>query len=283
VREVIMAKPSASERLLSFLSVLVFVASIGTAGRQAAKPGAVASGGTLRFTILYDNFSHREGTAADWGFSCLIEGTEKTILFDTGTDPRILMRNVDALGVDLKKVEQVVLSHEHDDHVGGVFEVLKRNPDITVFYPVSFRGPLLLRLERLKPKAQAVDTPLEICRGIYLTGEMGDRIKEQSLVIDAPGGLVIVTGCSHQGIVSVLRRAKEIADKPIQLVFGGLHLSDKSEAEIAEIIATFRELKVERCGATHCTGDGPIAAFKKAFGARYLPMGTGRVVEIPGF
>ena len=237
----------------------------------------------LRFTVLYDNYLLKEGTKADWGFSCLIEGTEKTILFDTGTQPQILMHNLGVLNVDLKMVDQVVISHDHDDHTGGLSAILENNPKVTVFFPVSFPPEFSRRIENLKVKAKAVDTPLEICRNVYLTGEMGDEIKEQSLIIDTAKGLVIVMGCSHQGIVNILKRAQEIRDKPIYLVFGGFHLGNKTDAEMQEILAGFRELKVEKCGATHCTGDAQIAIFKKAFGENYVPMGTGRVIEVPGF
>jgi len=238
---------------------------------------------TLRFTVLYDNYLHKEGTKADWGFSCLIEGTEKTILFDTGTQPQILMHNVEVLGVDLKKVDQVVISHDHGDHTGGLTAVLEINPNVTVFFPVSFRPEFGRQVESLQAEARTVDKPIEICRAVYLTGEMGDEIKEQSMIIDTPKGLIIVTGCSHQGIVNILKRAREMRDKPIRLVFGGFHLGRKSEAEMQEIIAAFKSLKVEKCGATHCTGDAQIAMFKKAFGENYLPMGTGRVIEVPVF
>ncbi len=236
----------------------------------------------IRFTILYDHYLCKEGTKTDWGFSCLIEGTEKTILFDTGTDPRILMHKVKVLNVDLNRVNQIVLSHIHQDHTGGLPAVLERNPNVTVFFPVSFPAEFRRRVENLKAKAQTVDKPLEICKGVFLTGEMGDEIKEQSLVIDSSKGLIVVTGCSHQGIVNILRRAKVILDKPIYLVFGGFHLGQKSEAERQEIISAFKELKVEKCGATHCTGDGPIAMFKNVFGENYVPMGTGRIIEVPG-
>ena len=237
----------------------------------------------LRFTVLYDNYLHKEGTKADWGFSCLIEGTEKTILFDTGTQPQILMHNVEVLGVDLKKVDQVVISHDHGDHTGGLTAVLEINPNVTVFFPVSFRPEFGRQVESLQAEARTVDKPIEICRAVYLTGEMGDEIKEQSMIIDTPKGLIIVTGCSHQGIVNILKRAREMRDKPIRLVFGGFHLGRKSDAEMQEIIAGFKSLKVEKCGATHCTGDAQIAMFKKAFGENYIPMGTGRVVEVPVF
>ena len=265
------------------LAVLFSAASLRISGSLSAETKGALSERTLRFTVLYDNYLHRKETKADWGFSCLIEGTEKTILFDTGTDPRILMHNVGVLNVDLKKVDLIVISHNHDDHTGGLPAVLEQNSNVKVYFPISFPPEFGRRVENLKARAQTVDKPVEICKNVYLTGEMGNEIKEQSLVIDAPKGLVIVTGCSHQGIVNILSRAKEILDKPIYLVFGGFHLRNKSDAELQEIIAAFKELKVEKCGATHCTGDAQIAMFKKAFGENYVPMGTGRVIEVPGF
>lgn len=237
----------------------------------------------LRFTILYDNILHKEGTWTDWGFSCLIEGAEKTILFDTGTKPEILMHNVAAMNVDLKKVDLIVISHDHGDHTGGLAAVLEKKPGIPVYYPVSFPAEFERRVENMGGRAKTVDMPIEICGHVHLTGEMGETIVEQSLIIDTPGGLVIVTGCAHPGIVKILRRAREIEDKPISLVFGGFHLGNTKNAEVEAIIAEFKSLGVERCGATHCTGDRPIALFKKAFGANYVPMGTGRVIEVAGY
>lgn len=235
---------------------------------------------SLRITILYDNYLHKEGTKTDWGFSCLIEGTEKAILFDTGTQPQILLHNVDAMGVDLEKVAQIVISHDHDDHTGGLTAVLEKNPEVTVYFPVSFPSEFGQRIERLLAKAETVDKPVEICRDVFLTGEMGVEIKEQALMIDTPKGLIIVTGCSHPGIVSILERAREIRDKPIRLVLGGFHLGNKTNAEMQKIIAGFKAHKVEKCGATHCTGDAQIAMFKKAFGENLVPVGTGRVIEL---
>lgn len=272
--------------LLGFLAIFAVLFSgvaLGTAGSWTSATDGAPPERTLRFTILYDNYLYKEGARADWGFSCLIEGTEKTILFDTGTQPQELMHNLGVLNIDLSKVEQVVISHNHGDHTGGLPAVLERNPSVSVYYPISFPPEFGRRLESPKAEAQTVDKPVEICRNVHLTGEMGDKIKEQSLIIDTARGLVIVTGCSHQGIVNILRRAKQILDKPIHLVFGGFHLGNKSDAELQEIIAQFKELKVEKCGATHCTGDRAIAMFKQAFGENYVPMGTGKILEISGF
>jgi 7,8-dihydropterin-6-yl-methyl-4-(beta-D-ribofuranosyl)aminobenzene 5'-phosphate synthase len=234
----------------------------------------------LKFTILYDNYLYEKGTEPDWGFSCLIEGTDKTILFDTGTQPDILLHNVDHLGVDLKKVEQIVISHDHQDHIGGLSRVLDRNHDVSVYLPISFAYEIVRGVEAKKAKVVSVDEPTEICPNVYSTGEMGVQIKEQSLIINTKKGLIIVTGCSHQGIVNILKRAKELFDRPIHLVFGGFHLGGMPDAKVEEIIKNFKELGVEKCGATHCTGDRPIELFKKAFGDNYVPMGTGRILEI---
>jgi hypothetical protein len=101
-------------------------------------------------------------------------------------------------------------------------------------------------------------------------------------VLDTSRGLVVLTGCSHPGIVDILRRVKEIRNSPIHLVFGGFHLMNAPDASIQGLLAAFEELGVERCGATHCTGDRQIELIKARFGDRYVPMGTGRVIEVPG-
>ncbi len=242
--------------------------------------GKIGMDTPLKFTILYDNYLHEQGTKTDWGFSCLIEGTEKVILFDTGTKPDILLHNVDHLGVDLKKVEQIVISHDHYDHIGGLPKVLDRNHDVSVYLPVSFAYEIVRSVERKKAKVVSVDEPVEICPNVYSTGEMGVQIKEQSLIINTKKGLIIVTGCSHQGIVNILKRAKKLFDRPIYLVFGGFHLGGMADAKVEAIIQDFKEIGVEKCGATHCTGERPIELFKKAFGDNYVPMGTGRILEI---
>lgn len=253
---------------------------------KAGKSGEIAKAKEglkqpVKFTILYDNYLHKEGTKTDWGFSCLIEGTEKTILFDTGTQSEILLHNVKAMNVNLKEVEQIVITHDHGDHTGGLSDVLKLNPNVSVYLPVSFPYEFVRKVEMSKANVESVDEPEEICENVFLTGEMVGHAKEQSLIINTQKGLVIVTGCSHQGIVNVLKRSKEIMDKPIYLVFGGFHLGGTPDRTVQKIIQSFEELGVKKCGATHCTGDEAIGMFREAFGDNFIPMGTGKVFEIP--
>lgn len=70
-------------------------------------------------------------------FSCLIEGLDKTILFDTGGNGDILLANMQRLGLDPEDVDAVVLSHIDADHTGGLGAFLARNPDVTVYMPES--------------------------------------------------------------------------------------------------------------------------------------------------
>ena len=82
----------------------------------------------LTITIVYDNNPYNEELETRWGFSCLIEGLEKTILFDVGGEGSVLLKNMEKLKIDPKKVNVIVLSHIHYDHIGGLSDFLKKNP-----------------------------------------------------------------------------------------------------------------------------------------------------------
>lgn len=233
----------------------------------------------ITLTILYDNYVHTPGTKADWGFACLVEGGEKTILFDTGTKPEILMHNVSYLKVDIGKIDAIAISHNHGDHTGGLFTVLKKRPAIPVYMPESFSGVYIEKAKAYKSKVIPVKEPAKICARIYHTGEMGEQIPELSLILDTAKGLVLVQGCSHPGIVEMITRAKQFMKKDIYMVLGGFHLMRKSDAELKQIIEGFKKLGVRKVGATHCTGDRAIAAFKRAYGKDYIPIGVGKTLR----
>jgi 7,8-dihydropterin-6-yl-methyl-4-(beta-D-ribofuranosyl)aminobenzene 5'-phosphate synthase len=72
-----------------------------------------------QITILYDAFGQNSPMHKDWGYAALIEYGGKRILFDTGNDPEILAENAKVKGIDLTKLDFVVISHRHGDHMGG--------------------------------------------------------------------------------------------------------------------------------------------------------------------
>ena len=233
----------------------------------------------ITVTILYDNTAFAPETQPDWGYSCLIQGTEKTILFDAGTKPDVFFRNVETLDVDLSDVEIVVISHEHGDHTGALPRFFEGKTNVSVYHPVSFTDEFVTSVKQANAMPVAVTQPVEIVKDVYLTGEMGNKIREQSLILKTGEGLVVITGCSHPGIVEILERVEEILDENIYMAFGGFHLLRHSDEEVSEIIGRFQQLGVKKCGAMHCTGNEQIDSFQEAYGENFVPMGVGKVLS----
>jgi 7,8-dihydropterin-6-yl-methyl-4-(beta-D-ribofuranosyl)aminobenzene 5'-phosphate synthase len=125
-----------------------------------------------------------------------------------------------------------------------------------------------------------VNEPAIICKNLYTSGEFNYQIPEQALVLDTKKGLVVITGCSHPGIVEMLNKIKTDFGKNIFMVFGGFHLLQKSDKEMNKIISDIKSLGIVKCGATHCTGEKQIKLFKDAFGDNYLELGVGNTITI---
>jgi 7,8-dihydropterin-6-yl-methyl-4-(beta-D-ribofuranosyl)aminobenzene 5'-phosphate synthase len=234
----------------------------------------------ISITILYDNYVFTKGLKSDWGFSCLLTGTEKNILFDTGTKGQLLLENIDKLNMNPKDVEIVVISHNHGDHTGGLLAFLRKNSNVLVYLPPSCSAGFIQEVKGTGAKVLVPDAPAEICKGVYLTGPMGEQIIEQSMIVDTAEGAVVISGCSHTGIVGIIRKSKAILSKEIHMVFGGFHLPRKSETELEQIISEFRKFGVKNAGPTHCTGDRAIQMFKQAYGTDFVQMGVGRRLKI---
>jgi 7,8-dihydropterin-6-yl-methyl-4-(beta-D-ribofuranosyl)aminobenzene 5'-phosphate synthase len=115
---------------------------------------------------------------------------------------------------------------------------------------------------------------------VWLTGELGDEIKEQSLVLETDSGLVLITGCAHPGVVNIARRVTEDFGQPPWLVLGGFHLGDASTEEVKRIIEALKTLGVVKAGPGHCTGDQAIAQFQQSWPDGFERIGCGRVLEL---
>ena len=257
---------------------LVLLASICQAAATRKSSGKEKK--YVSLTILYDNYVFTEGLKSDWGFSCLLTGTEKTILFDTGTKGKLFLENIDKLKINPEDVDVVAISHNHGDHTGGLLAFLGKNSNVSVYLPPSCSNSFIQEIKGTGAKVLIPDAPVEICKGVYLTGPMGTRIIEQSVIVDTAEGAVVITGCAHPGIVDIIRKSKAILPKNIHLVLGGFHLSRKSEAELNQIISEFRKLGIKKAGPTHCTGDRAIQMFKQAYGPDFVQMGVGRILKI---
>ena len=234
----------------------------------------------IRLTIVFDNYAYLEGFPTLWGFSCFVEMPESTFLFDTGSNGRVLLQNMNKLGVDLQKAEALVLSHPHWDHIGGIDSVLEVHPDIDLFVPSSLSGHLVHDLKHLSLSVTVIDKePQKILPSVWSTGTMGE-IGEQSVVIDTEQGLIVLTGCAHPGVVHIAERAMAMREKPILLLMGGFHLMYSRAAEIMAVIEKLENLGVKNVCPTHCSGDLAIEMFARHFGERYIQGGVGRVIEV---
>ncbi len=234
--------------------------------------------GELSITVLYDNAPFKEGLTPDYGFSCLIKAGKKNILFDTGKDGSILFLNSDQLGIDLKKIDLIIASHLHQDHIGGLFPLLEIQPKAAVFLPESTLELNQQFLERGN-KVIIVDHPMQIDKGIFLTGALGQGMKEQSLIINAPSGLIIVAGCSHPGILNIIKRSKELLNRPVFLVIAGFHSMPQTIEGLSAAISQFKLLGVKNVGPAHCTSEQTKAFLKTAYGKNYITIGVGKTLN----
>ena len=270
-----------------------------------------------RVTILYDSFGKSPTLTMDWGFAALVEYGGKRILFDTGNNAQIFEHNVKAAGVDLQKLDFVVMSHRHGDHIGGLAYLLKVNPTVKIYAPKERSGvygddqpsstwyrkdpslpaeqryysgapPEIIHMGEAWPNAnfQLIDKNIEIVPGMYLIALVSDQpgtleVHELSLAIRTPDGLVLVVGCSHPGVERIVQEATAI-NPHINILFGGFHEIQAPDPEVERIATVLHnQYRLERVAPGHCTGEPEFTALKKIFGDHYVYAGVGSVVDLP--
>jgi len=234
----------------------------------------------IKMTIVFDNNKYNSSLETGWGFSCFVKGLEKTILFDTGSDGRILLSNMEKLNIDPKEIDVIFISHDHWDHTGGLEKLLQINPNVQIFILDAFSKETKTKIENFQVSLINLKLSKEIFEGVYSTGELGTGIKEQSLVIKSNNGLIVITGCAHPGIVNILEEVKNIFKEKIHLVVGGFHLKDFSKSDIEEIIMKVKKFGAIKVAPTHCSGDLARDLFKANFKNNFIEIGAGSEIEI---
>ena len=199
-------------------------------------------------------------------------------MFDTGGAGQKLLSHMEIMGKDPGQIDMVFLSHIHGDHTGGLEGLSVHNSRLEIYIPQSFPPGFDEAAERRGCGVVRISSPREISPGFFSTGEMGVWTKEQSLVLDAKGGAIVLTGCAHPGIVEVVKRAKALIPGGIRLVMGGYHLFSTNEWEIIKVIEAFQDSGVEGVCPCHCTGEMAINLFRKSYGKGYIEGGVGRVI-----
>jgi 7,8-dihydropterin-6-yl-methyl-4-(beta-D-ribofuranosyl)aminobenzene 5'-phosphate synthase len=289
-----------------FASVVTLIlALVASAGAQSVQ----------RITVLYDAFGAPSQLQKDWGFAALVEYGGKRILFDTGNNAEIFAHKVQQLGIDLTRLDAVVLSHRHGDHTSGLTHLLEVNSAVKIYAPQEgafFKNPIppgLLKphpslppelhyYEGKAPERFVSGTPwekgnfaivtktTEIFPGFYVMTTQSQKpgtmeMNEVSLVLRTPKGLAVVVGCSHPGVEKILEEAAKI-DSRLYTVTGGFHLVLTPQEEVERVASVLRDtLKIERVAPGHCTSELGFAVFLERFKERFDRAGVGAVISLP--
>jgi 7,8-dihydropterin-6-yl-methyl-4-(beta-D-ribofuranosyl)aminobenzene 5'-phosphate synthase len=251
----------------------------------------------LKVTLLSTMLVGDDTGIGEWGFSALVEADGHRVLLDTGAHPDTVLQNARDLKIDLSDVREVILTHNHSDHVGGLMtlrkEMMKRNPSALsvahvsrgIFYsrpePEGEGNPMIAlekEYEATGGKFIEHDGAAEIFPGAWLTGPVPRKYPErnwsvsgkvqtpaglvedtipedQTLVLNTPEGLVVVTGCGHAGIINILTFARtEFPNEPVEAVIGGLHLFPATDVQLDWTADKMKEFKVANLMGAHCTG-----------------------------
>ena len=210
-----------SRRLvLAVLAALLLQASVG----HAAGSGPSHRVRSLRIVILSTMLADKG--IGEWGFAAFVEVDGQRLLFDTGARPETVLQNARELGIDLASVREVVLSHNHDDHTGGLMTLRRAfaaQDRLSLARVHVGRGIFWSRpakdgaserntMVALKPQFEAAggafiehDGPVELLPGVWLTGPVPRVHPERNWSdlgrVRSPEGLVEDTVPEDQSLV----------------------------------------------------------------------------------
>jgi len=272
----------------------------------------------VKVAILADNVTGMPPFKAEHGLSVWLEVDGRSFLWDVGQSD-IAVWNANALGIDLRKVEGIGLSHGHMDHAGGLMPMLyAAGPKKIYTHPVAwaprymvagdfkmFAGIPLRReaAETLCTSIEVSREPVEVLPDVWMTGEVprvtdfegpepmlfiekdGELVPDpfeddQALIIKKPDGVIVLTGCAHSGLVNILKHAVDRYG-PVKAVVGGTHLG--MGAPVSKIEATMDfldEILPDRMIINHCTGSIVMSRMLDRFGPRFTPGQTGLAMSL---
>ncbi|MDA8415113.1 MAG: MBL fold metallo-hydrolase [Desulfobacteraceae bacterium] len=274
-----------------------------------------------RITILCENSAGPiSGTLGEHGFSALIEPSQgEPLLFDTGQG-LTLLHNARRMNKDLAKVQNVVISHGHFDHTGGLLPLLTEcGPKQVHAHPGIFTPRFRLKdtgecypigIPHGRDQIEAAGGTIvlskeyrEIAPGISLTGEVprvtafetGDQglyrdctgqdlditPDDQSLILDTERGLVVLLGCCHAGLINTLEHIAYLSGRrDIHAVIGGTHLGFCGQDQLEMTISALKDWGVKKVAASHCTGFAASARLSREIPKEFQVALVGYSLEV---
>ena len=273
----------------------------------------------IKITTMVENTAPRAKLRAEHGLSVLVDTGYDKILFDTGQTDAII-HNAEVLNVDLSAIKNVVLSHGHYDHGGGLKYLLDIKTHLNVYaHPEIFRkryskayGNSLRYIgiesrefyEQKGANFILDDKPIKIAENIYTTGfepmvtdfesvdknfvyETKDGYKkddvpdDMSLVIETEKGVFVIFGCAHRGIINIIKHIENVFDKKVFGFIGGTHLGPASDFQREKTILELKKNKnLKIIGPSHCTGLLMGAKLYCEFDDKVIFNNVGTTIEI---
>jgi len=288
----------------------------GSGGHRAGKEKDMRE---VRIWVLSDNTAAPPVFLAEHGLSLLLEVEGKRYLLDTGQG-EVAVRNAERMGVDLRGVEAIILSHGHYDHTAGLPQALRRTgPCRVICHPAALHAKyyqlgeirrhigIPWRRDYLVANGAAFGEstgPTLLAEGVWVTGEIPRRtdyepgdpnlkcevdgvlevdplLDDQAVVVDTGEGLVVVLGCAHAGAMNTCLYAREISGvERILAVVGGSHLAFLGREQLLRTIEELRAMDPARLAFSHCTGQTAALELAAAFGDRFIFNQTGTCLTL---
>ena len=292
-------------------------------------------------TNLYDAFSKDSSLTKDFGFSCITKYHGKTILFDAGSNADIFKKNTNKLGIDLTKVDIVIVSHGHFDHLNGLDYLLMINPKVKIYFPFDIfwgapvpfdatgqeptvKDSLPIYMQYFnggdtkftinqsgrfwKANIEFVKKSKEILSGLniistssqymgyfscypgksFVEGQFDQKqdvckntnLPELSLSMKTDKGQILIVGCSHTGIETIVKETQQVTADKIELAYGGYHMIPFERTQNVQVVNTLKnDLKVHRVAPAHCTGHLAFKLLKDVYKTDYLYAGLGETIS----
>ncbi len=238
---------------------------------------------SLKITTIVDNNTLSRELESTWGLSFFVSVTVRNKLFnvlvDTSGSAQAFFHNIDKLGIKPQNIDAIFISHRHTDHFGALPYVLESIAKPVMVYVPSFRFFDSDYLQELGGIQVVTDRASILFPGGMSTGDVGRGLSEHALIVNVKNkGLMIITGCSHPGVVETIRKACEVSEvSRIYGIMGGFHISGKEAEKVADYL---QEIGVKMVSPAHCTGTEAKEIIKQKLEKEYVANGSGLIITI---
>ncbi len=238
--------------------------------------------GTMKIKLIANGSQPWERWIRRWGLSFLIDDK---ILFDAFGDAQVLMGNLRRFKIDIGKIQHVVISHEHWDHVEGLRPLLAQKLGLKIYFPQHADAALKNKIRAWGGDVIDVSDSVRLNDCVHVSGEIIGRyadkdMPEQALVLETGKGLVVIAGCAHPGILTIVNGVSKTFKKSVYAVIGGFHLKDHSWQEISSVVDGLKGAGVEMVAPLHFTGARAEKIFRQSFRNGYFLLREGKEIRL---